>query len=249
MNRDYNKELDDFYDNVYRPCMKRKGDILDDFEFGIDGLLNRPAGTVGGEESRLWNSSKLKILLLLKEINANDSYTNSRLYERINNDIGKNIAAWIYGLYGAYELCKVPSKDEAYAVNNQNEYFQKKPFGIINLKKKVGGSRCDKDEVYRYVCRYRNYIKREIEILNPNIILCCGSLGNISIYEIAKQILLNYNFESKGTMDTILYCKNKNLLLIKSRHPSFTSYDSNIDVYTDVIESFIEVLNDKSVNI
>lgn len=249
MNRDYNKELDDFYDNVYRPCMKKNGDILDDFEFGIDGLLNRPAGVVGGRESRLWDNSKLKILFLLKEINANDSFTNSRFYERINEDFGHNIAAWIYGLYGAYELHKVPSKDEAYAANNQNEYFQKKPFGIINLKKKVGGAQCNEDIVLQYICRYKDFIKQEIEILRPNIILCCGYLKKNSIYEITKSIFSNYKFESKGTKDAVLYCKNKNLLLIESYHPSITKYYSDIDVYIDVIESFVEVLNDKSVNI
>ena len=248
MNRDYNKELDDFYDTVYKPCMKQQGDILDDSEFGIDGLLIRPIGT-GGNESNLWDNSKLKILFLLKEINANDSFINSRLYERITNDFGRNIAAWVYGLNVAYQTRELPLKVDAYEANNQNEYFQNKPFGIINLKKKIGSASANNLEVKKYAFQYKDYIKQEVEILRPNIIICCGKLENISIFGLVKEIFSNYTFELKMTKIPILYCRDKNLLLIKSYHPTVTSYNHDIDVYTNMIDSFLKVINDKSVNI
>ena len=215
----YNKRLDDFYDTVYKPYMKQQGDILDDSEFGIDGLLNRPAGTVGGEESRLWDDSPLKILLLLKDINANDSYTDSRRYEKVRGNIGRNIAAWIYAIHKMYIDKKVPSIEEAYNKENQRDAFQNKPFAIVNIKKKVGKSTVKDKCIKEYAYKYAEKIRKEIDILHPNIILCCGGSKGL-ITKLAKNIYSEYSFEQKGINGLVYYCNKKNILLLRTCHPS-----------------------------
>ncbi len=234
MNRDYNKELDDFYDNVYRPCMKENGDISFDSEFGIDGLLKRPAG-IGGKESELWDKSPLKVVLLLKDKNANDSCIDSRSYKDINNNsFGKNIAAWIYAIFQICNNKIVPSIQEAYDYNNQIKAFREKPYAIINVKKKVGkGSVTDK-VVKDYVEKYKEYIRKELDILNPDLILCCGG-RNGRMFELAqKNIYAEYSFEQIATNSSIYYCKEANLSLLRAYHPS--AHKKKEDIYWNIMD-------------
>lgn len=239
--QDYNKELDKFYE-TYREKMKKDGKINADKDFSIDGLLLRPAGeNKGGKESSYWKNSSLRVLLLLKDNNGNDGYHNSRNYERVNNNFGRNIAAWIYGLFEIYNKGKKPSLTAAYDVYNQEKSFTERPFAIINIKKKVGKERVSDNEIKDYANAYCKEISKEICVLKPNVIICCGGKGG-AVLNYAKDIILSkYSFDKKGSHGLIYYCKTRNLMLIRAYHPSFIA--SKDKMYTYLMEDFLECVS------
>lgn len=237
--KDYNNELDCFYDTEYKPCMKKNGDISVDSEFGIDGLLKRPVGR-GGEESELWDKCQLRILFLLKDKNANDSCIDSRSYRNINNNFGKNIAAWIYAIFQIYNKNGVPSIKEAYDKEKQIETFQQRPFAIINVKKKVGKETVKDKCIREYGRRYAAKIKSEIDILHPNIILCCGGTKGLITTLAMENIYHGYSFRQEGTNGLIYYCNEENILLVKTYHPSIRKKREHVfcNVVNDLKEFF-----------
>ena len=55
----------------------------------------------------------------------------------------------------------------------------------ININKRGGDSTCDMNRLKTYAETYRDFIVKEVEIINPEIVIFLGKLDN-SIYEIVK---------------------------------------------------------------
>lgn len=49
----------------------------------------------------------------------------------------------------------------------------------MNINKRGGSSSTDFKELNKYAEKYKEFIKREIEIINPDYIICCGSYWQI----------------------------------------------------------------------
>lgn len=56
----------------------------------------------------------------------------------------------------------------------------------ININKRGGDSTCDMNRLKTYAETYRDFIVKEVEIINPEIVIFLGKLDN-SIYEIVKE--------------------------------------------------------------
>ena len=56
----------------------------------------------------------------------------------------------------------------------------------ININKRGGDSACDMNRLKTYAETYRDFIVKEVEIINPEIVIFLGKLDNI-IYEIVKE--------------------------------------------------------------
>lgn len=52
--------------------------------------------------------------------------------------------------------------------------LETKIFGYMNLNKRGGGAKTDPTRLSAYAKKYSDFIRREIELLRPKIILCCG---------------------------------------------------------------------------
>lgn len=54
------------------------------------------------------------------------------------------------------------------------------PFGYMNLNKRGGFENCRDKQLKQYVQKYRAFILREIELLSPEIIVCCGCFNVVA---------------------------------------------------------------------
>ena len=81
-------------------------------------------------------------------------------------------------------------------------------------------------------------LKKQLDLYNPNIIVCCGSSNNPSkprMLEIAmKYFYQDYSFEKINNF--CYYCRDKHLLLIDSFHP--TSPINKIDKFNEMFKSY-----------
>lgn len=87
--------------------------------------------------------------------------------------------------------------------NVDNDYKNLKYVAFMNLNKRGGHSTCNPDILATYVSEYHEEIKKEIEILNPEIIICAGKgvkeqLENIGVkdYKIVETYHPSYFVKS-----------------------------------------------------
>lgn len=56
------------------------------------------------------------------------------------------------------------------------EFFNTHPFALVESKKQPGGPKIDDKTLSAYLSKYSDLLMREIDILNPNVIVCMGDL-------------------------------------------------------------------------
>lgn len=98
-----------------------------------------------------------------------------------------NIARWTMALLDG---------DEEYprSMPKEKRIEQLKRVAVLNLKKEGGGSRSKGDELIAATKQYGKFIKKEISLCDPDIIICCGLSSN-GIEETAT-LLKDYVFEN-----------------------------------------------------
>ena len=69
------------------------------------------------------------------------------------------------------------------AIHVSNVMLIDPKFGYMNLKKSGGESRANDEELRAYVCKFKDKISCQIEIMKPDCIVCCGcwSSGSIGV--------------------------------------------------------------------
>ncbi len=170
-----------------------------------------------------WRKSN-KILVLLKEAHGGKEYDGKDWLLANLIDCGnrnwikkdqhyKMLSMWLYVLNNTTEE-KYPKNinfnnklDEAY------EYLLSS--AVINIKKCCGMSQSNEKEIYNYAIKDRELLRKQIELISPNIILCgntCYPLLN-GIYEIDDYTQYYYSYHC------IYYNK---MTIIDFRHPSRT---------------------------
>ncbi|MCI4406718.1 MAG: hypothetical protein JHC35_05430 [Sulfuricurvum sp.] len=138
----------------------------------------RPNNFAKDGAAKLYLQSELKILFVLKETNKTDETWDSR--ERLNEGMmyssGKpitstwdNIYCWSKILLSKIvnNFCQAP-KD----ADERKKIFQK--IATMNLKKEPGGTRSNYDEIRNTAIEDSDFIKKQIELYTPHIIICCG---------------------------------------------------------------------------
>lgn len=127
-----------------------------------DGIINED----------YYNKSNPKILFLMKE--ANDPSSESEwdlakdFNERMINNFPRRIAEWSWGISNGFQpLDKIT--DDTLLHNSL------KMVAILNVKKSGGGSSTDLEILREHMKVNKEFIKRQINIIDPDIII--GGLG------------------------------------------------------------------------
>ncbi len=199
--------------------------------FSEDGLMYR-----NGHEDQLWNDSPRKIAFLLKENNNNDgedvrAWSGSINGHSPNGLFFNRIAAWLYGITYLKDTC-YPSIADAFNSSNQMKALQELPYAYVNVKKKSGGPVAYESQITDFAQRYAKYIREELDILDPNIIVCGGN----TVFKIAKELIypeLNFIEKSSWTHQD----QKKQITIINSFHP--TAHKPNEHMYDWMMESLI----------
>ena len=246
----YNEELNKLFEKwelvsekagFYGFCrdgLMQKGEI-----FNVTGTDDKVYwGRNSGNENETWDRSKKKIAFLMKDTNANPNEDSREWIGRQNRDLithkfFKSISLWLLGLSsfkqdGDY----LPFKD-ANVGKKYTQAFDEVPLAIVNCKKESGVGKIDNSELWQHAYNFKDYLRKQFEILAPNIIICGGGSG--TVLRIAKEIIYP-DLVFKKTNDWIYYNKEKDIVLIDSYHPSaMIPYENT---YNGMMEGYKELI-------
>lgn len=194
-----NEKLDILF-SEWKYQMQRNGDK----GFCYDGLIYRD-----GNEDKLWNAASRRIVFLLKEQNDNDGedvreWTGSINGISPNGNFFHRLAAWLYGL-SHVSAHGYPPLSEAFRNDVQMRVLSQYPYAYVNLKKQTGGARASDAEVYAHAARYAPFLRKQLNILNGNIIICCGSI----VFQAATELLYNHTPITEKTIGYITCPKKR----------------------------------------
>ena len=149
---------------------KRKEENLKYLKFCEDGIVNPD----------IWDKQTIKIVLLLKDINFDESKTltqwlasESFIKRRIAT--WGNVGKWIYGLM---HIDENPSWEKArYACGNYKGRFKQiQKICVVNLKKQPGKTTCPSQTLTKYFHKYNKefFVKQMQLYVMPDYIICGG---------------------------------------------------------------------------
>ena len=254
-----NEELEKLFDE-WKNRLKENGD--GDF-FTKDGLL-RQNNKSDEQIEEEWFSSEKRILILLKDQNQDGSQkwdedirdwfknTSSDCCKSLqqkqknrNLDIQfiKRIAFLLWGLSKADKNSDWQCNDVAMHFDEVKEFINKQPFALVECKKTPGNGCLDDKLLKKHLHDYRDLLKKEIDILNPNMIICTSQ----HIYDF---VVKSYPKESIQTLEghnSIRIIQNGNkpdTLIFCSYHPSDRYGDEHF--YEGVMNHYREYLRNRT---
>lgn len=222
--------------------------------FCPDGLVVKCKGEESGYDiNREWERAARRIMFIVKDCPDGWGYDTRRLlvgYEgheksqenawKVRNLKGrtgffKNIARLLHGLhYMTEENMGKELNDQAYDDASIIQTFNEVPFAYVEAKKLAGGKSCSPAHLRKVLERDGAFLAREIEILHPNIIVCCDQNGDI-FNSVVKNCFQGrvpdedarwdyvYEFEDGNRCDfgcKLYYYKEGGVLLFQSYHPT-----------------------------
>ena len=197
--------------------------------FITDGIVN----------DCVWSQQKVKICFFLKEAYLSDNDKNNGLKwnivkDTLNNGIIKrmwhSVSEWTYGILNTTETTMPVYRKLTY----EEKCDALRKIAVVNVKKSDGKSNSTWDNLVDVVNCNKGFIKQEIEIIAPNILIC----GN-------NASLLRLIYEDKLTELEELrrkhYCWIDNLLIIDFYHPAnqfpkFMNYYTLCAIYQQALK-------------
>ena len=227
----YNSELDLIFEE-WENGSKKNGDL----GFCQDGLMYK--GKIGqsesghwyrtrGNENEQWHNSSKRVLFLMKDPNGNPGTDMREWIGRqhpttVTSMFFKSISLWLLGLNSFNEKSEYLSFENAIEPEAYSHAFDTLPISIVNIKKESGKGTVSNRELWSYITKSEKYselLKKQIEILNPNIIVCGGGSG--TVFKIALDLIYS-ELEFKKINNWIYYNKGEKIVLIDSYHPAQT---------------------------
>ena len=185
------------------------------------------------QEERLWNQSKFRCVFLSKDYNSGDEGEGMNLREETGRD---NKASGItlnqfhksyFMMYYGYMNCDCdgtyPPIEEALDQEKVSSYFYHHPVVRINVKKISGKSRCEDSQLKKAIERDRKFISQQIDLYNPNIIICLNGEEKSPIMQFLLEkypdaVKIQYPDEE---FQFIYYSKRSRVIIIHEYHPSY----------------------------
>lgn len=202
------KELDDLFDEWEKRHLA-KGHK----RFIRDGIVN--------EDWWMQKQSVPKICFFLKEA-------------RTDQDAGYNLVKDLY----AYEPWKLWQRVAVWTQAIQLSFSGERPYdedkikmksheavrqtAVVNVKKSNGLAESTEEDLWQYVKDDKDLLKKELEIVNPDIIVCGYTFGMLSE-------VLGEELERDNTTDT-MYAFWKDKLVIDYYHPA-CHYPNRVNYY------------------
>ena len=221
--------------------------------FTKDGVMYRN-GKTNEQVEQEWFASPIRVAFLLKDqnqgngtwdenislwlkdvdwgdANARDKWNASAEANRnIKNRFLKNIAYILWGLAKTDSNVVRCFSETKKRHNEVKDFFNSQPFALIECKKDPGGSNLDTKILCHHLDTYGDLLKKELDILHPNIIVCCGGSSEIfkfitkSYYKEKEPIPFGGEYELEDGTDLgfktqLYYYPDDNVIVIDSFHP------------------------------
>jgi len=163
------EQLRQLFDDWRKTCKSPQNDFYE------DGIINES----------LYESCAPghKILVIAKEPNAANHDQNGDLSfvtewdnRKADYTFARVIAQWVYGIFHDF-----PPFDE---LQKDNIVENLRKISFMNVKKTGGRGSAVRDDIYDLVCTHKNFITKEIEIIDPDIIILGLSFDKKIIHQI-----------------------------------------------------------------
>lgn len=264
----YNGQLD----ALFRDWIKTYSDAEQN-RFCRDGLLMKhKEKDCNYDINKEWSKAPRKIMFLLKDcpdgsgydtrtlldgyIDNEDSLKNAEKTRQLKHRFFKNLAKILYGLYHMEKNnMGVDLNKEILNKDKLVEAFNEIPFAYIECKKLAGGKRCSAKKLAESMERDKENLIKEINILDPNMIVCCDGEGTIFKHIVdnyfgekpADNFVWEYDYvlddgKDCGFKCKLYYYKEKNILLFNSFHP--TAHKAEWIIRETVLSPFRRFLNE-----
>lgn len=187
----YNSELNRLFDKwIDASKVNNEWQSKDHVIFTKDGILekNEP---IDIEAS--WHNSRKRILFIikdqptkwsddvrwwLKDRDEDDekSVTRKRSNRELKPRFLRNIANVLWGLYTIDNPkdCDYSKAHESF--DDVKQCFNTIPFALMESKKQGGKTSISNTKLKNYLDRYKDFLRKELDILSPNIIVCTNNL-------------------------------------------------------------------------
>lgn len=237
--------------------------------FCQDGLVVKYKDESSGYDiNKKWDKAERRIMFIVKDCpdgwgwdtrrllvgnqNNEKSLENTEYARNLKSIFFKNIANLLHGLSILTQENKgISDKFDDIDRNKaeQIKAFDEIPFAFVEAKKLAGGKVCSPEKLQEALNRDGKYLASEINILKPNIIVCCDNSeiifnsvvkncfnGKIPDEEHKWEYKFTINEEYQGFDCKLYYYEAEGVLLFNSFHPS--SHDAKWKVYEKVLSPF-----------
>ena len=126
-------------------------------------------------------------------------------------------------------------------VEDLDKYDRKKylaPISVINLKKTPGKAKSNNSEIDKFAKEDREYIKNQVEIYNPDLIIC-GGTGDMFIKNILDLDSESWTYVSKY----LRYLIYNDKLIVDTYHPACRKRKK--DLFENIVLPIRDILNNK----
>lgn len=130
----------------------------------------------------------------------------------------KKVAVWTEAIFQSFGECSAYDKERV----QKNSWKNTDCIAVINIKKSNGQSQSDDKEIVAYAEADQDFLRRELDIINPDIILC----GNTSD---CLRTILGDRWKDNETKMT-LFGQWNGKLVIDYCHPA-SQYPNRINYY------------------
>lgn len=216
--------------------------------FCKDGIMLKNDSAIN--VNLLWKHSQRKVAFLLKDCPDEWGYDTREMlldiHDKHGNEQGKknrelevpflkNLAKLLYGLLEMSPKNVDTPFNNQYVDNRMDEVvdcWNTKPFAFIESKKLAGGDRVKEKDIIDALEKDELFLKKELDILHPNIIVCCNGTGD-SIFNFVTQKYFMGKMPQKIGGDYIVngkviknmhtclwYYPDDKVVVVKSFHPS-----------------------------
>ncbi|MGN1410377.1 MAG: hypothetical protein ACI4XJ_09390 [Eubacteriales bacterium] len=213
-------------------------------ENNCDLFEGEPIAYDGIVDEKTFVSSKYRPMFLLKEVNDNgiipdwtkymDFICNEAKTDR-NKAHWQNVNYWIEALYHPNKNFEDCTKGTFRYINDLNQNMLH--ISIVNIKKTLGKSKSDMQEIMKATVKNKELLLAEINIIAPRLIICGGT------YECAKLIYPGYKEEYLPCGLPYFIVKEDNgnsVFVIDFLHPSISKIRSSM-LYTYAKVAFAEL--------
>lgn len=124
-------------------------------------------------DEQFYNGSSIKVLYILKEVNGGTNWDlRGHLKGGGRASTFNNIARWQFGIEN---IDKEISWDKINYISQEFRKDQFKNIAVVNIKKEPGGASAISKQIWTYSWDDREFLKKQIAIYKPDIIVCCGT--------------------------------------------------------------------------
>lgn len=217
-----------FMDWAKDDCFAKTGELG---QFVPDGIV----------DYEMFETAERKVLFVLRDPHDKDNKYGKRgicdevLYSHNSGRTWNPIAIWARAL-----LNDLSSFNSINTLGKEEIQKCLRRVAIMNLKKASGGSSAQ--EVQEYTERHSNWIFKEIQLINPDIIIACGhdvynllveNVFELEMNSVTKKVILNEKMKNYGhIIDVSKAIKTDTpTFLVHYRHPNRCTVSGNYETH------------------